>query len=270
EEGLLLPLAKCKKTSCRTMQCLYRNEDYKGHYAAYCRKCRKYSSLCTTTFFEGTNIIYGLGCVTSDKLTQLDSLVFLERVLISIIATSDIASWKILSMPHYELGGEGVTIQIDESVISKRKYNRGRGLRKTIKEKWVLGIYDTEKKLGVVLYVVKRDRATLIPLIRQYVKQGSIIWTDGWAAYKGLDKFGYTHHTVNHSKEFKSADGTCTNGVEGYWSRLKQFCRHTNVLKSKLLAEHIDEFMYRQHFRGTESFKFMTFISHMREKYPVA
>ncbi|KAK3925954.1 DNA ligase [Frankliniella fusca] len=92
------------------------------------------------------------------------------------------------------------------------------------------------------------DKATL--------KAGSDLWTDGWAAYKGLDRFGYRHHVVNHSKEFKSADGTCTNGVEGY-----------RVLKSKLLAEHIDEFMYHQHFRGDTPFKFRTLIAHIKERY---
>ena len=142
-------------------------------------------------------------------------------------------------------------------------------MRKTRQEKWVLGIYDTEAKVGVVLYVVKRDKATLVPLIRQYVKEGSEIWTDGWAAYVGLNEFGYIHKTVNHSKEFRSADGTCTNGVEGYWSRLKQFCRHTEVLRSNLLAEHIDEFMYRQHFKGTPNDRFRYFLTHMKERYPV-
>ncbi|KAJ1522477.1 hypothetical protein ONE63_001667 [Megalurothrips usitatus] len=181
----------------------------------------------------------------------------------------DIASWKILEMPHLKLGGEGQLVQIDESVITKRKYHRGRGFRRTIKEKWVLGIYDVQRKLGVVVYVVKRDKATLVPLIRQYVEPGSEIWTDQWAAYRCLDRYGYVHKTVNHSREFKSQDGTCTNGVEGYWSRLKQFCRHTNVLQSALLAEHIGKFMYRQHFRGTPKVRFGFFMSHLKERYPL-
>lgn len=181
----------------------------------------------------------------------------------------DIASWKIINMPLVQFGGPGKIVQIDESVISKRKYNRGRGVRNDRKEKWVLGIYDVETKKGVVLYVVKRDKQTLVPLIQQYVAEGSDIWTDKWAAYQGLDKLGYIHHTVNHSKEFKSADGTCTNGVEGYWSRLKQFCRHTNVLQSKLLAEHIDEFMYRQHFAGNPSVRWGHMLAHIKERYPV-
>ncbi|KAE8742017.1 hypothetical protein FOCC_FOCC012458 [Frankliniella occidentalis] len=269
---MLLLLKRCSKAKCRTMQVLYRHPDFKGNYAAYCKKCKTWSNLCTGTFFEGTHVSFE-NCFVSMwtwicHVSQTDTLRLtkIPRECVNQYHRyfRDVASWKILSMPHLQLGGPGVIVQIDESVITRRKFKRGKGERKTIKEKWVLGIYDTEQKLGVVL-----DKATLVPLIRQYCERGSVLWTDGWAAYKGLDRFGYEHHVVNHSKEFKSADGTCTNGVEGYWSRLKQFCRHTNVLKSKLLAEHIDEFMYRQHFRGTDVFRFQSFLDHIKERYPV-
>ncbi|KAJ1519070.1 hypothetical protein ONE63_011312 [Megalurothrips usitatus] len=259
------------------MEVLYRNHDYKGHYTAYCRKCKQFRSICKETFFEGTHVsfedtfiahwtwICHVSSRDASKLTGItrEALEQYHRYF------RDIASWKILSMPRFQLGGEGVVVQIDESVVTKRKYNTGSGVRKTSVEKWVLGIYDINLKLGVVVYVVKRHKTTLMPLIQEYVKPGSVIWTDGWAAYKGHDKCGYAHHTVNHSKDFKSADGTCTNGVEGYWSTLEQFCRHTEVLRRKLLAEHIDHFMYQQHFRGTPSVMFNSFLFHLKERYPV-
>ncbi|KAK3909791.1 putative transposase-like protein [Frankliniella fusca] len=272
EEGMLLPLRRCPKKTSRTAQILDRNTDFKGHYAAYCKKCKKFSSLCKDTFFEGTHqsfedifvALWTWICHVSQH--DAASLTGISRNALN----QDIASWKILNTPHRTLGGEGVVVQIDESVITKRKCNRGKGVRKSIPEKWVLGLYDTDKKTGVVLYVVKRDRATLAPLIRQYCKEGSILWTDGWAAYKGLDKFGFKHHVVNHSKEFKSADGSFSNWVEGYWSTLKQYCRHTNVLKSKLLAEHIDEFaMYHQYYCGSLPYRFRCAIDHIKERYPV-
>ena len=42
-------------------------------------------------------------------------------------------------------------VQVDERVVTRRKYNRGR----VVKEKWVLGIYDTSVRRGVVLFVCK-------------------------------------------------------------------------------------------------------------------
>ncbi|PSN34120.1 hypothetical protein C0J52_14193 [Blattella germanica] len=96
----------------------------------------------------------------------------------------DICSWKILvDADRLKFGGPGCVVQVDESVVTRRKYNRGR----VVKEKWVLGIYDTSVRRGVVLFVCKRDRQTLVPLIRDYVLPGSTIYTDGWSAYTGLD-----------------------------------------------------------------------------------
>ncbi|MCP5119386.1 MAG: transposase, partial [bacterium] len=47
-----------------------------------------------------------------------------------------------------------------------------------------------------------RDRATLVPIIRKYIKPGSIIYSDSWGAYNTLDEEGYTHHIINHSQHF--------------------------------------------------------------------
>jgi len=61
-----------------------------------------------------------------------------------------------------------------------------------VKTQWVLGIYDSQTKKGIILFVAKKDAATLIPLIRAHVKAGSIIWTDQWKAYARL-RYYYEH-----------------------------------------------------------------------------
>jgi len=60
----------------------------------------------------------------------------------------DVCSHNLVSTPGlFQFGGPGGgVIQIDESVLIKRKYNRGR----VIPEKWVLGIYETLLKRGVI------------------------------------------------------------------------------------------------------------------------
>ena len=52
-------------------------------------------------------------------------------------------SWVLQNSENcdYRFGGPGKIIQIDESVVAKRKYNRGR----MIKEKWIFGGCDPEK-----------------------------------------------------------------------------------------------------------------------------
>ena len=68
-----------------------------------------------------------------------------------------------------------------------------------------------------------RDRETLLTEIRRWIRPGSIIMSDCWKAYECISDMGlgYTHKTINHSKEFKSKDGTCTNTIEGMWRHLK-------------------------------------------------
>lgn len=67
----------------------------------------------------------------------------------------------------------------------------------------------------------KRDEATSLPIIEQKIEPGTIIVSDCWAAYNKLENHGYTHKTVNHSKEFVNEDGDHTNKIEGHWRQAK-------------------------------------------------
>ena len=59
-----------------------------------------------------------------------------------------------------------------------------------MKEQWVLGGIDEESREMFIVPVKDRTAATLIPIIQQYVLPGSIIKTDGWAAYNGVTALG--------------------------------------------------------------------------------
>ena len=97
---------------------------------------------------------------------------------------------------------------MDETVLTKRKYNRGK-LR--AEQQWFFGGVVRGKSSECFLVpVAKRDAATLVPLIMKHVKPGSIIISDCWKAYGGIEvvqnqlaeSFDYTHFTVNHSENF--------------------------------------------------------------------
>ena len=88
----------------------------------------------------------------------------------------DVCSHHLLQTPGlFQFGGPGVIVQIDEIVMAKRKYNRGR----VVPGRWVVGIYDTLLKRGIVLIVEMRNADTLEGLITQYVLPGTTIYTDG-------------------------------------------------------------------------------------------
>ena len=56
---------------------------------------------------------------------------------------------------------------------------------------------------------------------KRNIRPGSIILSDCWKAYCNLDKHGYVHDSVNHSKEFVSAGGAHTQNIESTWHALK-------------------------------------------------
>ena len=63
----------------------------------------------------------------------------------------------------------------------------------------------TERIIGecFLVEVEHRDPATLLPLIQQYIRPGSVVFSDEWAAYRRITQTkGMTHQTVNHSIHF--------------------------------------------------------------------
>ena len=108
--------------------------------------------------------------------------------------------------PDAHLGGEGVTIEVDESSFAKKaKYGRG----KHRKNRWVLGIKERDPRgtqLGRERYfaVPNRNRQTLLSIILKHVKPGTTIMTDGWRAYQALDRHkNWKHQIVNHARCFR-------------------------------------------------------------------
>ena len=45
----------------------------------------------------------------------------------------------------------------------------------------------------------KRDKATLIPIIRKHVKLGTLIITLAWKDYMSLPNYGYHHENIMYS-----------------------------------------------------------------------
>ena len=82
----------------------------------------------------------------------------------------------------------------------------------------------TDLCLLVPFFEIVEDRSAsiFIPIIKRYIKPGSIILSDCWKAYSSLKDEGYGHLSVNHSIEFKNKDtGACRNLIESTWNAVK-------------------------------------------------
>lgn len=117
------------------------------------------------------------------------------------------------------LGGNGMTVEIDESKFGKRKYNRGHHVEGV----WVLLMIESSERKRVKLVVVEdRKKDTLHAILKSSIKEDSVVYTDGWRGYNDLEDSFKSHRTVNHSKHFKDPETQVhTNTIEGTWFGVK-------------------------------------------------
>ena len=94
--------------------------------------------------------------------------------------------------------------------------------------------------------VENTNRATLQPIIQQFVAEGSRVITDELQAYNGLATLGYTHAVVAHGAEEYANGDVFTNSIEGFWSHFRRMivgCYHD--VSDEHLQQYIDEAVYR-------------------------
>lgn len=128
--------------------------------------------------------------------------------------------------------------------FAKRKYHRG----KRVEGAWVFGGIERTAAGRVFLEIVPdRSAATLLAIIRKYVRSGSIIYSDMWKAYDGIERaLGLQHYTVNHKRHFKDPrTGVHTNAIEGTWCGVKRAIPIRNR-NHDTIEEHLFEYIWRK------------------------
>jgi len=117
---------------------------------------------------------------------------------------------------------ESRIVEIDETYLSRRKYNRGRYTGGV----WVFGGVDRLSGKCFMQIVPRRNRAVLFPIIQRHIDFGSRIVSDMWAAYRTLPQLpnGYSHDWINHSQHFVDpADPDVhTQAIESLLNRVKR------------------------------------------------
>ena len=182
-------------------------------------------------------------------------------------------------------GGEGHILQVDETLMhGKRKANRGRLMLYKIYSRiahnqdrrwgappqnanqrnhgnrdngpWCFGIADCVRD-GDSLRVVE-VRAFLVPdrtwetlrvIFERECLPGSTVHSDDWRRYNRLGESGFTHHVVNHNRNFVAPDGTHTQNIESLWGKLKtKLLKNMKNVSAATIDTHLAEFWYRKKF----------------------
>ena len=119
-----------------------------------------------------------------------------------------------------------------------------------------------ERSRATVFAAVERGgrvKATVLPSRRgprlketliQWVEPESIVITDEWSAYNGLDKHFIAHSRINHSAGIYVEGDTHTNTIEGFFGHVKPAIRGTyRRVSHRWLQGYLNEFTWRYNLR---------------------
>ena len=134
------------------------------------------------------------------------------------------------------------TVEIDETYAPSRPHPRALGRSK---KQIIFGAVERNGRASTV-HVRSSGARVLLPEIEKRITSGAHIHSDEWQAYKTLDRRGYSHTTVNHSRLEYVRGSTHTNTIEGYWSQLKRSIDGTyHSVSPKYLQQYLNEFSFR-------------------------
>ena len=146
------------------------------------------------------------------------------------------------------IGGEGKTVEVDETLIGGRRLGKGVG-RHMENKTVVLGM--VERGGDIVTKIVPNvKRVTLLPEVQEAVVAGTAIHTDGLHTYKVLKHHGFPHAYVDHAQG-EYVRGDChTQTIGGFWAQLKRGINGTHIhVSAKHLPKYLGEFEYRYNMR---------------------
>ena len=145
------------------------------------------------------------------------------------------------------------TVEVDETYVGAKFKNRrrkdrdyyrrvdavkrGRGAKTLLQP--VFGFYQRNGTVYVE-FVRDAEKKTLQDIIKGRIVLRSKIYTDTWRSYRGLNRKGYYHKTIDHGKQEYVKQGKDNkvhiNGIEGFWGYLKeQLLKHHGVSKANLI-----------------------------------
>jgi transposase-like protein len=147
------------------------------------------------------------------------------------------------------LGGEGQTVEMDETYAGGHKRHVGSGYlgNKTM----ILGALQRGEISQIRLRVEKNkkrgDKSVLHGFVAETTKPDtSKIYTDDNPGYLGIADADTEHHSVNHSAEEWVCGDVHTNGIEGVWSLFKRsIVGSYHQVSAKHLDRYLDELEWR-------------------------
>jgi len=147
------------------------------------------------------------------------------------------------------IGGAGLEVEIDDALICRRRCRPNR----VSEPIWLFGGVERASKRHFVVPLAtgsaghKRNRTTLIRLVKKYVKPESIIiCSDAWlAACNDLNQSGYRNYAVGHSENVvdPSSPSVHTQSIERLWLDLRKWVKRPGN-RGKYLYQSLARYLF--------------------------
>jgi transposase-like protein len=114
--------------------------------------------------------------------------------------------------------------------------------------------------------VPDRSAASLRGQIAAHVLPGSMVFTDKWPSYKGLEA-AYTHRRVKHLAHVHVDGDAHTQTIEGFWSLFKNGVRGVyHAVSRTCLQSYLNEYTFRYNRRDGREPMFWAILARVEQR----
>lgn len=232
--------------------------EFKGLYK--CGECKYRYNVLIGTVFEGTHIPLQKWFITIFLFISHKKGISSHQIAEDLGITQK-SAWYMLNRIRYilqeDFNIEKGVAYCDETFVGGKNKNRHKD--KKVEKSQGRSFKDKTPVFGMIMdgkvftkVIPNTSKNVLEPLVRGLVPSGSLLVTDEWKGYRGLED-DYFRAVVNHAGKQYAVNGYSTNNVENFWSHLKRgLIGVYHQVSPKHLQKYCDEFAFRFNHKETD------------------
>lgn len=246
-----------------------------------CKNTGKYFNVKTATLFDNTKIELQTWFIAIYLITSHSKGISSVQLAKDLDVTQKTA-WFMLHRIRNCFGIEeneqlDNQVEVDETYVGGENKNRSLSKRKKIhQDKFHTGMNDKTPVLGMLqrggkveaIVLNKAHAKEIRPILFDRIKDTATVITDGFAAYRTIDRYFDKHIVVNHQENEYVVGEYSTNSIEGFWSLVKRgFFGIYHYVSPKHMQKYLNSYAFRYNYRkASVSTKFNFMLTNMTNK----